>query len=228
MLVRLLAAFSWRHRISAVYDFQATDSHGFPRRIRIPECLGRQFRSISGSYKVRPAELHRLTLNAPPLETPIVMGYVKKKRRGWVKAGDGVNWIMNIYTRVKGDKLAETVQQETRQDHRCFVTEWEKTSVWTHASGICTWSTSHDTFPCTPTPVPVPAYRSSTKYEEGQLWLISFFRQLLTTKVTTAQWFCGSITPTEELPRSWSAEETLNLNTHCILPQRWECSEGHC
>ena len=71
-------------------------------------------------------------------------------------------------------------------------------------------------------------YRSSTKYEEGQLWLISFFRQLLTTKVTTAQWFCGSITPTHEWPRSWSAEETLNLNTHCILPQRWECSEGHC
>jgi hypothetical protein len=31
----------------------------------------------------------------------------------------------------------------------------------------------------------------STK--KGQLWLISFFRQLLTTKVTTAQWFCGSI-----------------------------------
>jgi hypothetical protein len=51
------------------------------------------------------------------------------------------------------------------------------------------------------------------QHYKGQLWLISFFRQLLTTKVTTAQWFCGSITPTEELPRSLSAEETLNLNT---------------
>ena len=61
--------------------------------------------------------------------------------------------------------------------------------------------------------LPVPAYDSSTKYEQGQLWLISFFRQLLTTKVTTAQWICGSITPTEEWPRSLSAEETLNLNT---------------
>ncbi len=45
-LVRLLAACSWRHRRSALYDFRASDSHGFSRRIRIPECLGRHFRSI--------------------------------------------------------------------------------------------------------------------------------------------------------------------------------------
>ena len=50
-----------------------------------------------------------------------------------------------------------------------------------------------DTSPYPKTPAPIPGYRltgCNTKYTEGQL---SFFRQLLMTKVTTAHWTCESI-----------------------------------
>ncbi len=59
-----------------------------------------------------------------------------------------------------------------------------------------------DTSPYPKTPAPIPGYRLTgcrTKYTEGQL---SFFRQLLMTKVTTAHWTCESITPTQLKPSS--------------------------
>ena len=69
------------------------------------------------------------------------------------------------------------------------------------------------------------------RYEriQRQLWLISYFRQLLTTKVTTAHWTCMSITPTHEWPSSLEMlkEHTILSYTHysstkmCVMKNMW-------
>ena len=50
------------------------------------------------------------------------------------------------------------------------------------------------------------------KRQKEQLWLISYFRQLLTTKVNNAHWTCISSTPTHE----WSSSLKV-LKKHTIL-----------
>ncbi len=68
---------------------------------------------------------------------------------------------------------------------------------------------------------------------KGQLWLISYFRQLLTTKVTTAHWTCISSTPTHEWPSSLEMlkEHTiLNYTQYsptkmCGMKNMWTTSE---
>ena len=100
---------------------------------------------------------------------------------------------------------------------------------------ICIDPRVTSSYPHTPAPVPVPAYRSNTKDTKGQLWLISYFRQLLTTKVTTAHWTCMSSTPTHEWPSSLEMLKEHNIlsYTHysptkmCVMKIMWATREYH-